>query len=109
MQPGVDLSPQRERPGGIGLTRRVSLGDRLASVFYLLAGLGLAGTGGVRFRMWAEDVAMCRSALAAATNAHGRMKVLYKVVPRPKMPGILQLLDRWDPLTCERYRERGAF
>jgi len=87
---------------------RYFLSDTVAFFLYLVLGLALVSVGGIRIRLRANDIARCSALYSAAAYSHGRARVI-QLVPRPKMPSILQVLDDYRPVTCGRLHEQRAF
>ena len=87
--------------------RGVFLG-KAAFFAFILAGLLLAAAGATRLKLRAEDIAVCRTAFLSADNSHRRVAAL-QIVPRHDMSQALQVLADWQPTTCGRLRETGAF
>ena len=79
------------------LTVRSILGDRGASVFYVVVGLGLASWGVLGIRDWSRNAASCRALFESAHTPQERVRALQEVPPGASRN------------TCATYREFGKF
>lgn len=84
------------------------VGDKWAKVVFVILGVGFVAVGGVDIRLGLDEVAQCRQLLAAATNSHQRVAILY-AHPGPARTGAQDPMGLHEkPLNCEGYRERGG-
>ena len=86
---------------------RSILGDRGATAFYIVFGVGLVVWGGLRVRDWRADAVICRGLYLAARTSQDRIRALNHV---PRLgsstgPGHKSPTGR----TCARYRDFGGF
>ena len=85
------------------------LGDRMARLLYVACGMGFVAIGALDINKGLNDVRVCRDLYAQATNAHERVRALSHV-PSQARSGIQNPMGlSTKTLTCEAYRERGAF
>jgi hypothetical protein len=85
------------------------VGDNWARRVFIVLSVGFIVVGGVDIRLGLREVEQCRQLLASATDVHQRMQAL-SMHPGKARAGLQDPIGlREQPLTCEDYRERGAF
>ncbi len=87
---------------------RSLIGDKGATVVYAACSIGFGLVGVNRLAYWKSAVAICSRRYADATDSHQRVRVL-QTHPDVTVPRIVGAVGKPRLLTCERYRESGAF
>jgi len=87
---------------------RSILGDTGASVFYVAISLGLGLFGANRVAYWRAAGAQCSHLYSSAIDSHRRTQVI-QGRPDSTIGGIIGFVGKPQFLTCEKYRERGAW